>query len=125
MRLLFLGTAALVALACASAGEAGRNDPTRLVVMSLGTEFRRDGVAPEEHMRLVGRTLHDLAGTKGSLDSLGTLGPDGGKPIRRKGQPIAMFNDGDPEDVVDAAGDLVQSVNCRNVAEVEEVMAVA
>lgn len=69
----------------------------------------------------VGWRLRDLAGKTWSLDTLGTLQPGEEKTIRRQGQAMALNNQGDTIDVLDAAGTVVQTVTYGAVQEGEAV----
>jgi exonuclease III len=71
---------------------------------------------------LTGWTLRDRAGRSWVLDSLGTMAPGEEKAIQRGGQPMAMNNTGDTIDLLDADGQVVDSVTYGVVAEGEFVI---
>ena len=71
---------------------------------------------------MVGWTLRDRAGRNWLLDSLGTVAPGEEETIRRSGQPMAMNNTGDTIDLLDADGQVVDSVTYGVVAEGEFVI---
>ena len=56
------------------------------------------------------------------LDSLGTMAAGEEKAIQRDGQPMAMNNTGDTIDLLDADGQVVDSVAYGVVAEGEFVI---
>ena len=70
-------------------------------------------------MSLTGWTLRDRAGRSWVLDSLGAMAPGEEKAIQRGGQPMAMNNTGDSIDLLDADGQVVDSVTYGVVAEGE------
>jgi exonuclease III len=71
---------------------------------------------------MIGWTLRDRAGRNWLLDSLGSMAPGEEKTIRRGGQPMAMSNTGDTIDLLDADGQVVDSVTYGFVAEGESVI---
>lgn len=70
---------------------------------------------------LVGWKLRDNTGKTWSLDVLDTLQPGQEKTIKRKGQPMAMNNNGDTIDLVNPTGEVVQTVTYSRAEEGEIV----
>jgi len=70
---------------------------------------------------LAGWTLRDQSGRTWTLNSLGTLQPGQEKTIKRNGQPMALNNQGDTIGLVNAGGQVVQSVTYPAVQEGEVV----
>ena len=70
----------------------------------------------------VSLTLRDRAGKSWVLDSLGTMAPGEEETIQRAGQPMAMNNTGDTIDLLDADGQVLDSVTYSVVAEGEFVI---
>lgn len=68
-----------------------------------------------------GWKLRDLSGRTWSLDGLGTLQPGDEKTIKRRNQPMAMNNSGDTIDLVNPAGEVVQTVTYSQAEEGETV----
>ena len=71
---------------------------------------------------LIGWKLRDLAGKTWSLDVLGMLESGEEKVIRRKGQPMALNNNGDTVDLIDPTGRVLQTVTYSRVEEGEAVI---
>jgi hypothetical protein len=68
-------------------------------------------------VNLGGWVLRDAAGLTWSLASAGTLAPGAQRTIRRSGQAMSLNNDGDTIVLVNADGDIVQSVSYPAMAE--------
>jgi endonuclease/exonuclease/phosphatase family metal-dependent hydrolase len=69
-----------------------------------------------------GWRIRDLVGQSWTLDSLGTLQPNGEKTIRRNGQPMALNNNGDTVDLLNPLAQIVQTVTYGHVDEGEVVI---
>jgi exonuclease III len=76
----------------------------------------------DEPVDLAGWTLRDLAGNSWVLDAVGTVPAGEERTIRRGSRPMAMNNTGDTIDLLDADGQLVDSVTYGVVAEAEFVI---
>lgn len=110
---------------CATLPDSG---PGRVRILSLLPNPPGDDTQNEEvtlkngggqPVSLVGWRLRDRAGRTWALDSLGTLQPGEVKTLRRNGQPMALNNQGDTVDLLDAAGAVVHSVSYGKVEEGE------
>jgi len=79
--------------------------------------LRNDSAAAVE---LAGYKLRDLAGGTWSLS--GTIAPGESKSFKRDGQAMAMGNRGDTIDLVNPAGEVIDSIHYGRVDEGEEVL---
>ncbi|MEI9850102.1 MAG: CehA/McbA family metallohydrolase [Sphingomonas sp.] len=70
---------------------------------------------------LQGWQVRDLSGRTWSLDAAGTLPPGQEITIRREGQEMALNNDGDTVELLDASGAVVQSFAYANVSQGQAV----
>lgn len=101
---------------------------TAIVPNPTGNENQEEAVTVKnistQSINMTGWKLRDLAGKMWQLDSLGTITPNQEKQIKRRGQLMALNNNGDTVDLINLSGTVVQTVTYARADEDEIIVPV-